>query len=427
VTARPIKEIVKAREGAKTAHNRLGMVRPGLRPSAPLDIVQIDHTPVDVQLVDELVRAPLGRPFLTLLLDVCSRCVLGFAVSFDNPSAAGVALAIAQGLLPKGKWLDDRGLKVDWPVHGIPKLLHLDNAKEFKSRALKRGCEQYGISIEYRPPGKARFGGHIERQMGTLMKRIHALPGSTSSNVAERGDYPSEQKAILTLGEFERVFALEVLGIYHNEIHSALSKTPLAAWTEGVARAGNPRLPQNNPAAVVLDFLPFEERLVGRQGVRIFNITYYHSSLGVLLGGPDRKRRIKYDPRDISAVFVEMPDGDHIRVPYADSRKPPISLWEHNAAAQFLKEQGRGTVNEDAIFKAVESRRQITVQAQAKSKAARRAHARSPMGREAVSIASQFALERQKPDLNGENAPRLGEAADPVDEIDFESWERKVL
>ena len=33
---------------------------------------------------------------------------------------------------------------------------------------------------------------------------------------------PSEQKAVLTLREFERIFALEVLGPYHNELHSAL-------------------------------------------------------------------------------------------------------------------------------------------------------------------------------------------------------------
>ena len=32
-------------------------VGPGLRPSSPLAIVQIDHTKVDIQLVDDLARA----------------------------------------------------------------------------------------------------------------------------------------------------------------------------------------------------------------------------------------------------------------------------------------------------------------------------------------------------------------------------------
>jgi putative transposase len=137
------------------------LVRPGLRPTAPLDIVQIDHTLTDVYLVSDPGRAPLGRAWLTLLFDVYSRCALGFTVSLDPPSAAGVALAITQGVLLKDNWLNERRLNVEWPVHGIPKQLHLDNAKEFHSRALKRGSEQHGILVTYRPPRKPRFGGHI--------------------------------------------------------------------------------------------------------------------------------------------------------------------------------------------------------------------------------------------------------------------------
>ena len=45
---------------------------------------------------------------------------------------------------------------------GLPELLQLDNAAEFHSRALVRGAQEYGIRIEYRPPGTPHFGGHIE-------------------------------------------------------------------------------------------------------------------------------------------------------------------------------------------------------------------------------------------------------------------------
>ena len=66
-----------------------------MRPQAPLAIVQIDHTKVDVQLVDEQSRLVLGRPWLTVLLDVFSRAVVGFNLSYNAPAAAGVALAVA--------------------------------------------------------------------------------------------------------------------------------------------------------------------------------------------------------------------------------------------------------------------------------------------------------------------------------------------
>jgi putative transposase len=37
---------------------------------------------------------------------------------------------------------------------GKPAQLYVDNASEFKSEALRRGCEQHGIALEYRPAGR---------------------------------------------------------------------------------------------------------------------------------------------------------------------------------------------------------------------------------------------------------------------------------
>jgi len=36
----------------------------------PLDLVQVDHTPMDLILVDPLDREPIGRPWLTVAIDV---------------------------------------------------------------------------------------------------------------------------------------------------------------------------------------------------------------------------------------------------------------------------------------------------------------------------------------------------------------------
>ena len=378
VSAHSLREMAKAREGSKAARQRFAPVQPGLRPRSPLAIVQVDHTKVDVELVDDLRRAVIGRPWLTLLLDVFSRCVVGFHLSFDPPSAAGVALSIAQGVLPKADWLGQRGISLAWPMHGMPAGIHVDNGREFHSRALKRGCQQHGIRINYRPPATPRFGGHIERLMGTLMGRVHALPGSTSSNVAARGDYPAEQKAVLTLGEFERHFALEVLGPYHNEVHSALGKTPAAAWTAGIEAVGEPPRQPDDPAAFVLDFLPFEERIVRREGVRLFNVVYFDGALASLLDRADRRCRVKYDPRSMDAVFVELPDCGHLRVPCADLGRSAVTLWEQRLAQRALRAEGRRTVDEAAVAAAIDEQRRLLAGAQATSKSARRALARLP-------------------------------------------------
>jgi putative transposase len=283
-------------------------------------------------------------------------------------------LAVAQAVLPKTEWLADRSIELSWSAHGLPEIIHVDNGREFHSRAFERGCQQHGIRIEYRPPATPRFGGHIERLMGTLMGRVHAFPGSTSSNVVARGAYDAEARAVLSFREFEHILALEVLGPYHNEIHTALGRTPAAAWADGVS--GMKLRGPADAAALLRDFLPFEERVVRRDGVRLFGIVYLDGALAHLVDHGPGKLRVKYDPRDLSAVFVELPAGDHVRVPYADISRQPITLWEHREAVQRLRAEGRRSVDEHAIFAAVAEQRRVLLEAQSRSKAARRALAR---------------------------------------------------
>ena len=51
-----------------------------------MQIVQIDHTKVDVTVVDPVERLPIGRPILTIGVDVFTRMVVGFYLSLEAPS-----------------------------------------------------------------------------------------------------------------------------------------------------------------------------------------------------------------------------------------------------------------------------------------------------------------------------------------------------
>jgi putative transposase len=207
--------------------------------------------------------------------------------------------------------------------------------------------------------------------MGTLMGRVHALPGTTFSDIAARGDYASEARAILTFREFERILVMEVLGPYHNEVHQGLGRTPVAAWADGVS--GMTLRAPVDPDGLLLDFLPFEERVVRRDGVRLFNVLYQDGALAHIVNAGGGKLRVKYDPRDLSAVFVELPEGEHVRVPYADIGRPAVTLWEHREASKRLHEEGRRSVDEHAIFAAIDEQRRVLEEAYGCSKAARRA------------------------------------------------------
>jgi len=173
---------------------------------------------------------------------------------------------------------------------------------------------------------------------------------------------------------------------YHNEVHSALGSSPAAAWATGIACITQ-RVPPDTDA-LLLDFLPFEPRIVRRDGVRLFNITYQDGCLAHLVDNSPGKLRIKYDPRDLAAVFVELPTGAHVRVPYADIRRRSITLWEHREATRRLQAAGRRGVDEHAIFTAVEEQRRVLVEAQSQSKAARRAIARIGLTERATNLTS---------------------------------------
>lgn len=157
--------------------------------SAPLEQVQIDHTVIDLIVVDERDRQPIGRPYLTLAIDVFTRCVVGMVVTLEAPSAVSVGLCLAHAGCDKRPWLERLDVEMDWPMSGKPALLYLDNAAEFKSEALRRGCEQHGIRLDYRPLGQPHYGGIVERIIGTAMQMIHdELPGTTFSNPDQRGE-----------------------------------------------------------------------------------------------------------------------------------------------------------------------------------------------------------------------------------------------
>jgi putative transposase len=321
--------------------------------------VQIDHTLVDVVIVDEGDRLPIGRPWLTLAIDVASRAVLGFSVSLDEPSTASVALALVQAVLPKDLWLADRELEVPWPMWGLPELLQLDNAREFHSRALIRGAQEYGIRIDYRPPASPHFGGHIERLIGTTMGAVHVLPGTTFSNVAEKGDYPSEKTSALTLVELERWLALQIVGVYHQNVHSTILKPPAAAWIDGLARRRQaPRKPAD-AQTFFLDFLPEERRLIRRDGIRMFNIHYWDNVLSPLAGRSSKRVLIKYDPRNLSRVFYQDEDGHYWPIPYRNLGAPPISLWEQREAMKRLHAEGHRLVDERLIFETALAQRSL--------------------------------------------------------------------
>lgn len=351
----------------------------------PLSVVQIDHTPIDIILVDDEYRKPIGRPYLTVAIDVYSRMITGYYISLDAPSVTSVGMCISRSILRKDGLLASFGLfDATWDVFGKPRKIHVDNGSDFRAESLKKSCAFHGIDIEFRPLARPEFGGHIERLIGTLMKKVHELPGTTFSNIKEKDEYNSEKHASLTLQELETWFLTYVTKVYHESIHSSIQRTPNEQWRIGIfgdgfeEGIGIPSVPQNEQT-LMLDFMPSIERTIQRNGVTIDGLQYYDACLNNFInmsedtgGKVKRKFVFRQDPRDISNIWFYDPILNHyFNIPLANQALPTMSLWEYKILRNKVK-QGSGVVNEALIYQAWEDMQSLVESSQKTTKTFRR-------------------------------------------------------
>jgi len=380
------KERLRGRGYKEKAKNKF-MPAAGTFPNAdfPLAVVQIDHTPADIILVDDLYRKPIGRPWITLAMDVHSRMVTGYYLSFDPPSETSVAMCVAHSVLPKDEWLILHKVDASWPVWGLPKTIHVDNGADFRSNNFQRSCLMYGINLEFRPVKQPRYGGHIERVLGTLLREIHDLPGTTFSCIKDRDEYDSEKQAVMTKSEFETWLVTLICKVYQQRLHKGIGMSPYHKWEIGIfgnAEVQGTGLPpiQADRLTILLDFLPAFHRTVQTFGVTIDDMTYYAESVRPWINAKDpenegKKRKLIFrrDPRDISAVWFFDPIlKQYFKVPFADQSIPVMSIWEYQLVKEKLKREGVKSVNNHQVLRSITELRNMVEESKEKTKKARR-------------------------------------------------------
>jgi putative transposase len=127
-----------------------------------------------------------------------------------------------------------------------------------------------------------------------------------------------------------------------------------------------------------ISFLPSEPRSLQRDGIHLFHIRYWSDALRGDVGRAPDPLTVKYDPRDMSRVFVRRMTGRWIEARYRDLRRPAISLWEYREATRQLRDRGKREVNEAIIFETIADQREIVLKARHDRASARLAHARQP-------------------------------------------------
>lgn len=342
--------------GVKRARERTSAKAGVIRTTAALALVECDHTPLDIFIVDSVSRQNIGRAFLTIIIDCHTRAILGFHISLDDPCATSVALAVHHAILPKERWLAERGLGyLSWPMYGVFEALQVDGGAELNGEAAMAGCLKWGIDLV--PRGDKENGGIVERSIGKIQFAAADEPGATGNRPRERREYDPSRDAQMTLQEAEVWVTEQIISFYHTAWHDGLQMSAAKAWELAHTTQDGLVLPAvvTDERELLLSFLPFETRVISPNGIHLFGLRYWTSELSPHVGSR-HKFRVKYDARNISRVYVEVDDGVYVDVPFADPSQEALPLFEHRYRRRQARRGHREEFDHDARFAAMARR-----------------------------------------------------------------------
>jgi len=350
-------DTVATKYGVKEANQRFKACGRGLAAHRPQLLGAMDHTRADFfVVVDVGGLRMLGRPWLTALIDVHSRCVVGWVLSFEPPSLYSITECIKRANRPKLQMLSGvaaNALLVD--IYGKFDEIVVDNGWEFIGTSFESSMTDIGTSIRWAPVKSPTYKAIVERFFGTLTTMVlQRLPGGTFPIAQLRAwELDPRKDAVLTLDQAEALLASAV-AVYHQELHSTLGDTPLNVWTKGVRAQGGVQVIGDDR---LLDKMVGAEvdRTLSRSGISLFGLQYHApAKVGPLLEQlagrePARRRRqgsatakvkVKYNPANLGEVHVwNRAAGTFETLPctdpdYADG----LSKWRHERIQEWERE-----------------------------------------------------------------------------------------
>jgi transposase InsO family protein len=258
------------------------------------EVGHIDHTQLDIELVDSRSGKELGKPWLTFLMDAFSRRVLAMYLTFDPPSYRSCMMVLRECVRRHAR---------------LPKTIVVDGGKEFHSIYFDTFLAMYECTKKVRPPAQARFGAVIERLFGkTNTQFLYALLGNTQASKKHRQmtkETNPKKHAAWTLKALNEQLGNYVYEVYDQLEHPTLGMKPGGAFQQSISLSG---MRESQFIAYNDDFimmtLPTTKKgtaLVGVNGVKINNIYYNNIALRRLI---NKQLPIRYDPFDMGVAYV---------------------------------------------------------------------------------------------------------------------------
>lgn len=333
IYARPKEEIMIARLGRQAARKHFRMVKGHLWAENPLDVVEIDHTPMNLFVIDDHAFLPLGRPWLTAIKDRYSGVLLGFYISFQATGLQSVFGAIKHSLSSHHYayelWPE---IENPWPSFGRGMYYESDRGGDFQSQRYRNAIMSLGAMYEYSPRRTPWLKGSIERFFLTLEQMFfEAMPGRTYASIEKRGDYNSKKDAVIRFSTL--VFLLHKWAAdYHNVFPNKRDLArPLDLWMDGIQTA-----PPPYPCSIDELNLILGEHHSGKlshEGLRYSWLTYADDQLQDLMKDCGKGIELEFvvSPENLGVIYVLDPrKKSYFEVPctrpeYANG----LSMFQH--------------------------------------------------------------------------------------------------
>jgi len=362
-------DVMVARYGKQRADREFRVVGAHVRPTRILERVEIDHTPLDLILLDDKLLIPIGRPYLTALIDSFSGCVVGFYIGYKEPGYDSVRKALLNAMLSKDHIKDlYPSIKKEWPCEGKIETLVVDNGAEFWSASLEYACKSIVIDIQYNPVAKPWLKPMVERFFGSLsQKLIVSMPGKTFSGIDKLDGYDPQKDAVMRFSVFMEVFHKWIIDVYNFEPNSSETNIPVLSWQIGMRDFPPVFYMNENIERLVLDLGLAVDRNVRKDGITYKGLRYNSKELVEFRkqNPPGKNKKLKVDikinPSDLEYIYVLGRDGSCVKVPCVEDEEyvKGLTLFQHETYRRFCRNFIRSQVDSESLAEArmeIESR-----------------------------------------------------------------------
>ena len=311
----------KGRWSAGAAQQRFEGGGSAPEPVRFLEVVQQDETEVPgFFFIDSINRVALGVATWVIMVDVYTHCILAWDLSFDAPSTISWMRNVlnASKMKPLPKEYAERFPALA-TIGGRMSSVIYDNPQHLIGHAVEDAHGDLVQDVIFAGEGQPTHKGLVERTHETLRHLFAAeLPGAKMTiALAREFNMDASKETLLTLAEGRLAMARAVCKYHTKKLKGLHWRTPLDVWVEQWNRWGPQHAKDQKQYARAIGNVTFE-RALDNGGVVNHYLAYSERELTPQLmeayalhshqrrntKKPTFDAKVKWDPTDLSAVFV---------------------------------------------------------------------------------------------------------------------------